>query len=93
MGSLFIHDIIKKHYDPKVLSLGGFPVKNRLQVIYDWIIYSPFDLTFIAENAIKSVNLRQIQQLNEPQMVLLEQQQTHDQMDPILVDSFDNFLI
>ncbi|XP_031634094.1 uncharacterized protein LOC116347582 [Contarinia nasturtii] len=92
MGSLFIHDIIKKHYDPKVLSLGGFPVKNRLQVIYDWIVYSnAFDLTSISENAIKSVNLRQIQQMNEPQMP--EKSYTHDQMDSILVESFDNFLI
>lgn len=38
MGALFLYDIIKKNYEPKVLSLGGFPVKNRLQAIHDWIV-------------------------------------------------------
>lgn len=95
MGCLFLHDIIKKHYEPKVLSLGGFPVKNRLQAIYDWFThYLPFRLSSVSKNAIKSVNLRRIQQLNEPQMVLSEiQPQTHGQTDSILSDIFDHFFI
>lgn len=94
MGSLFLYDIIKKHYEPKVLSLGGFPVKNRLQAIHDWIMnYFPlFLVSSISEHAIKSVNLRRIAQLNEPQMVSLETQpQTNDQTDPILIGSFEDF--
>lgn len=96
MGALFLYDIIKKNYEPKVLSLGGFPVKNRLQAIHDWIVsfHFPFRLSSISENAIQSVNLRRISQLNEPQMVSSEpQQQTPDKMDPILQDSFENFLL
>lgn len=92
MGCLFLHDIIKKHYEPKVLNLGGFPVKNRLQAIYDWMMHLPIRKSSISDNAIKSVNLRQIQQLNEPQMVSPEMQsQTSDQMDSILLDSFEDF--
>lgn len=95
MGSLFLYDIIKKHYEPKVLSLGGFPVKNRLQDIHDWIMnYFPLFLasSAISEHAIKSVNLRRISQLNEPQMVLSTetQSQTNDQTDQILIDSFQS---
>lgn len=96
MGTLFLFDIIKKHYEPKVLSLGGFPVKNRLQAIYDWIMYyCPFRIhSSISENAIKSVNLRRILQLNEPQMVLPDMQPpTSDQADSILLDSFDVLLL
>ncbi|XP_055300952.1 uncharacterized protein LOC129567734 [Sitodiplosis mosellana] len=92
MGCLFLHDIIKKHYEPKVLNLGGFPVKNRLQAIYDWMMNLPIRKSSISDNAMKSVNLRQIQQLNEPQMISPEMQsQTSDQMDSILLDSFEDF--
>lgn len=96
MGSLFLYDIIKKHYEPKVLSLGGFPVKNRLQAIYDWIMYyfPLFRMSTISEYAIKSVKLLQILQLNEPQMLPIgSQPQTADQIDSILIDSFDDFLL
>lgn len=94
MGALFLYDIIKKHYEPKVLGLGGFAVKNRLQAIHDWITTSdlPFRLSCISENAIKSVNLRRITQLNEPQMVSAESQQSApEQIDTIFLDSFANF--
>lgn len=97
MGSLFLFDIIKKHFEPKVLSLGGFPVKNRLQAIHDWIMsYSFFvRVSSISENAMKSVNLRRIAQLNEPQMVSTTESQHHkqDDVDKILQDSFEDFLI
>lgn len=94
MGSLFLYDIIKKHYEPKVMNLGGFTVKNRLQAVYDWMMHLPIRKSSISDNAIKSVNLRQIQQLNEPQMVSPEMQpQTSDQMDSILLNSFEDFLI
>lgn len=98
MGSLFLFDIIKKHFEPKVLSLGGFPVKNRLQAIYDWIMsYSFFvRVSSISENAMKSVNLRRISQLNEPQMASTTESQHHNQDDDvntILQDSFDGFLM
>lgn len=99
MGSIFLYDIIKKHYEPKVLSLGGFPVKNRLQAIHDWITSShfPFHLSEVSENALKSVNLRRIPQLNEPQMAPFEsqqqQQQPPNQMDSILSESFDYFVL
>lgn len=97
MGSLFLYDIIKKHFEPKVLSLGGFPVKNRLQAIHDWIMsYSCFvRVSSVSENAMKSVNLRRIAQLNEPQMVSVAESQHHnnDDADTILQDSFEGFLM
>lgn len=96
MGSLFLYDIIKKHFEPKVLGLGGFPVKNRLQAIYDWIMsYSFFvRVSSISENAMKSVNLRRIAQLNEPQMVSTESQHhKQDDADTILQESFEGFLM
>lgn len=97
MGALFLYDVIKKHYEPKVLSLGGFPVKNRLQAIHDWIssFHFPIRLSSISEHSIKSVNLRRIAQLNEPQMVSAESQQHQNanQLDSILLNSFDNFLL
>lgn len=98
MGSLFLYDIIKKHFEPKVLSLGGFSVKNRLQAIHDWnVSYGMFVRnSSISENAIKSVNLRRITQLNEPQMVAMESQQqppAQDAVDTILQDSFEDFLL
>lgn len=94
MGAFFLYDIIKKHYDPKILGLGGFPVKNRLQTIHDWIVSYHFlvRISKISENAIKSVNLRRIPQLNEPQMVSVESQKREEE-DSILFDSFENFLL
>lgn len=97
MGSLFLFDIIKKHFEPKVMSLGGFPVKNRLQAIYDWIMsYSCFvRVSSVSENAMKAVNLRRIAQLNEPQMVSVTESQHHknDDADTILQDAFEGFLM
>lgn len=96
MGSLFLYDIIKKHYESKVLGLGGFPVKNRLQAIHDWIMSYHFlvRISTVSENAMKSVNLRRIPQLNEPQMVSVEmQQRPPDETDTVLLNSFDDFLL
>lgn len=96
MGTLFLFDIIKKHFEPKVLSLGGFPIKNRLQTIHDWIISYNFfaRISTISENAMKSVNLRRIPQLNEPQMdSMASQHQAKDEVDTILQDSFEGFLL
>lgn len=95
MGALFLHDIIKKHYEPKVLSLSGFPVKNRLQAIHDWILSFDFfvKISSISQNAMKSVNLRRISQLNEPQMVSTEQHHTENEIDQILEASFEGFLL
>lgn len=96
MGAFFLYDIIKKHYEPKVLSLGGFPIKNRLQAIHDWIMSFHFviRISSISENAIKSVNLRRIPQLNEPQMVSIElQQRSQDEPDSVLMNSFKDFLL
>lgn len=97
MGSLFLYDIIKKHFEPKVLSLGGFPVKNRLQAIHDWIMsYSFFiRVSSVSDHAMKSVNLRRIAQLNEPQMVSIAESQhhNHDDADTILQESFEGFLL
>lgn len=39
MGAFFLSDNFHKHFQPEVLQLGGFSIKNRLQVIYDWIVW------------------------------------------------------
>lgn len=96
MGALFLYDIIKKHFEPKLLSLGGFPVKNRLQTINDWISSYNFfvRISLIPENAMKSVNLRRISQLNEPQMVSTESQHhNQNEDDTALQESFEEFLL
>lgn len=105
MGALFLYDIIRKHYEPKVLNLGGFPVKNRLQAIYDWIesYHFLFHISTIPGNALNAVHLRRIPQMNEPQMVLTEPADPHKPtesrpklpvvMDSILLGSFEDFVL
>lgn len=98
LAAFFLYDIIKKHFEPKVLGLGGFPIKNRLQTIYDWNVSYDFfaHISLISINAMKSVNLRRISQLNEPQMMATETQQQHPQqedIDTILRESFEDFLL
>lgn len=38
MGTVFLYDITIKHFEANVLTIGGFPIKNRLQAIYDLIV-------------------------------------------------------
>lgn len=39
MAAIFLYDNFSQHYESKVLQLGDVFIKNRLQVIYDWIAY------------------------------------------------------
>lgn len=39
MAAIFLQDNFNQHYEPKVLQLGGMPIKNRLQILYDWIVF------------------------------------------------------
>lgn len=39
MASIFLHDHFIHHFEPKVLQLGDIFIKNRLQIVYDWIMY------------------------------------------------------
>lgn len=39
MATIFLNDNFNQHCESKVLQLGDMFIKNRLQVIYDWIMY------------------------------------------------------
>lgn len=39
MAALFLQDNFKLHYEARVLQLGGVPIKNRLQIVYDFIVF------------------------------------------------------
>lgn len=39
MAAIFLQDNFKLHYETRVLHLGGVAIKNRLQIVYDSIVF------------------------------------------------------
>lgn len=39
MSALFLHDNFKVHVGSAVLHIGGMLIKNRLQIVYDSIVF------------------------------------------------------
>lgn len=116
MGTFFLYDNFHRHFEPKVVQVGGFAIKNRLQLIYDWIawysnifsfhechgkcsvnltilpLFLIYDHHFFTDYAIKSVNLRRLPLLNEPQMITTERKDSEtNQSCSILMQSFEDF--
>lgn len=39
MASLFLYNNLVQHYDPSVISFCGTPIRIRLRIVYDALIY------------------------------------------------------